>query len=298
MSDLTKSSPPAGWYSDPSGLPGERWWDGSVWTDHRHSGAGVIPQSIPVPAAHQIPMDAPPPGFYNFYDESQDKRRGKNTFATNALVMGILSIAIIPIAPIRWLPVLLAIAAIVWGILGIRRSQNSGLGKAKAIWGLVLGSIALLVAIAVWGAASAALFPSSLEFDQVAVQAQIAADATEQGIQLSDVVCPVAPNMTSGEEFQCLAKAADGSNTSVTVSVQDDAGSIVWMIFDKLGVEQQIVTGAAAQGTIFSSVVCPAAPSMQAGDQFQCVAAAPDGSSAIVNVTWQDDIGSILWQIG
>lgn len=28
------SLPPAGWYPDPSGLPGERWWDGRGWSPH------------------------------------------------------------------------------------------------------------------------------------------------------------------------------------------------------------------------------------------------------------------------
>lgn len=28
------SLPPAGWYPDPSGRPGERWWDGRGWSDH------------------------------------------------------------------------------------------------------------------------------------------------------------------------------------------------------------------------------------------------------------------------
>ena len=27
--------PPAGWYRDPSGAVGERWWDGVGWTDHQ-----------------------------------------------------------------------------------------------------------------------------------------------------------------------------------------------------------------------------------------------------------------------
>lgn len=27
-------SPPAGWYVDPSGRPGQRYWDGAAWTDH------------------------------------------------------------------------------------------------------------------------------------------------------------------------------------------------------------------------------------------------------------------------
>jgi Protein of unknown function (DUF2510). len=29
--------PPAGWYPEP-GTPGMRWWDGTRWTEHRHSG--------------------------------------------------------------------------------------------------------------------------------------------------------------------------------------------------------------------------------------------------------------------
>jgi hypothetical protein len=28
------SLPPAGWYPDPSGQPGERWWDGRGWSEH------------------------------------------------------------------------------------------------------------------------------------------------------------------------------------------------------------------------------------------------------------------------
>lgn len=26
--------PPAGWYADPHGTAGQRWWDGTAWTDH------------------------------------------------------------------------------------------------------------------------------------------------------------------------------------------------------------------------------------------------------------------------
>ncbi|MGH9093088.1 MAG: DUF2510 domain-containing protein, partial [Acidimicrobiales bacterium] len=26
--------PPAGWYPDPSGMSGERWWDGRGWSPH------------------------------------------------------------------------------------------------------------------------------------------------------------------------------------------------------------------------------------------------------------------------
>jgi hypothetical protein len=33
------STTPAGWYPDPSGKPGSRYWDGSVWTKHIHAPA-------------------------------------------------------------------------------------------------------------------------------------------------------------------------------------------------------------------------------------------------------------------
>jgi Protein of unknown function (DUF2510) len=32
---MTESSPPAGWYPDPSGTPGQRYFDGTDWTEHR-----------------------------------------------------------------------------------------------------------------------------------------------------------------------------------------------------------------------------------------------------------------------
>jgi len=28
------AGPPPGWYSDPSGSPTDRWWDGTKWTEH------------------------------------------------------------------------------------------------------------------------------------------------------------------------------------------------------------------------------------------------------------------------
>ncbi|MEJ7702505.1 MAG: DUF2510 domain-containing protein [Geodermatophilaceae bacterium] len=28
--------PQAGWYADPAGTPGQRWWDGQRWTEHVH----------------------------------------------------------------------------------------------------------------------------------------------------------------------------------------------------------------------------------------------------------------------
>lgn len=31
---MTGISPQPGWYADPAGTPGQRWWDGQQWTQH------------------------------------------------------------------------------------------------------------------------------------------------------------------------------------------------------------------------------------------------------------------------
>lgn len=51
------SLPPAGWYPNPSGAPGLRYFDGRDWTAHHRS---APPMSMPVPPqpfpTHPVPM--------------------------------------------------------------------------------------------------------------------------------------------------------------------------------------------------------------------------------------------------
>ena len=46
---------PPGWYPDPAGGDGERWWDGNSWTDHARSGSGTVPPTAPVADAQSKP---------------------------------------------------------------------------------------------------------------------------------------------------------------------------------------------------------------------------------------------------
>lgn len=39
----------AGWYPDPSGAPGQRWWDGAQWTEHVHAAAPEPATETPAP---------------------------------------------------------------------------------------------------------------------------------------------------------------------------------------------------------------------------------------------------------
>ena len=56
MTDEGGKHPPAGWYADPSGEPGLRWWDGSQWTEHTHAQTDrrevLLPHQTPERALH------------------------------------------------------------------------------------------------------------------------------------------------------------------------------------------------------------------------------------------------------
>jgi hypothetical protein len=54
------TDPAAGWYADPGGRDGLRWWDGQRWTDHTRS--SVAPPVVPPPAPASVTAPAWPIG--------------------------------------------------------------------------------------------------------------------------------------------------------------------------------------------------------------------------------------------
>ena len=54
------SSPPAGWYPNPSGAPGQRYFDGRDWTAH-HRATPLQPKPAPSPPMPAPPQPASPP---------------------------------------------------------------------------------------------------------------------------------------------------------------------------------------------------------------------------------------------
>lgn len=55
---MTQPPPPPGWYPDPAGTPGTRWWDGRGWTEH-----------VQQPAAPPAPQPGPQGAGPSLYDQ-------------------------------------------------------------------------------------------------------------------------------------------------------------------------------------------------------------------------------------
>jgi Protein of unknown function (DUF2510) len=66
------SQPPPGWYADPAGGGGWRWWDGTRWTEHLAPASPPAPPGPGSPAPpHALgpvgtPLPPPPPGVRRY----------------------------------------------------------------------------------------------------------------------------------------------------------------------------------------------------------------------------------------
>jgi hypothetical protein len=94
---MTSAAPP-GWYSDPSGAAGQRWWDGHAWTAHvapvvapaatvAQHGATILPGG-----ATAAPMGLQP-SVGGYAATSSD--RGSNLAATNRYALITLGVVLL-----------------------------------------------------------------------------------------------------------------------------------------------------------------------------------------------------------
>lgn len=118
MSDSTP--PPADWYPDPTDPTRQRYWDGQQWTSN------YAPANLAV--AENTPPAAPSP-------------RGSG-LTTWAMIAGIVAIGLAIIPGASFVAGLPAIAAVVLAAMGLRQKRP---GRGKAITGLILGVLAMII---------------------------------------------------------------------------------------------------------------------------------------------------------
>lgn len=110
---------------------GQFFWDGIGWR----------PVSSLPPGYTQQPYSTPQP----YYAPQMQRSNGAGTAAG---VLGIIAAVLMFVPVANYLSVLLGILATVFGATGIRRAnRNPGTPKGMAITGLVLGIVAIVVAL-------------------------------------------------------------------------------------------------------------------------------------------------------
>ncbi|WP_235933777.1 DUF2510 domain-containing protein [Agromyces humi] len=129
---MTSTTPPAGWYPDPSAPGQTRWWDGTAWAPAQSA------QLVPAAAGNPIANRARIIGWWAI-----------GVGATFWFIP--IALTLIPVAEVQtfailtswvgFLPVLtLTVLAIVFGSIGLRRAQaQDGLGRRAARFGLWAG---------------------------------------------------------------------------------------------------------------------------------------------------------------
>jgi Protein of unknown function (DUF2510) len=193
------ANPVAGWYADPNGS-GQRWWDGTAWTDHVQAAPVAAPASGNYPATVYTPADRFPygdagtygtpaestlngapsaygtpgtygapsaygaPGVYGgsgmngapgaygastAYGTVSANPVPKNTQALVGFIIGVVAVTIGVVAGI-WFGSFLAILLSANGLKKADQLRSAGyapVGRAMAIWGIVLGCLSLVVSL-------------------------------------------------------------------------------------------------------------------------------------------------------
>jgi hypothetical protein len=122
------SSPPAGWYPDPSGATGQRWWDGQAWS------ATVAPEPQPSPT---VPMYS----SANAYQVPQSAAAGSNLYASNRFTF--ITIAIVAV----YIVIAVETRFVIFGFLPLAMSLRSKRAR-EPLAPLAIGAACLSIVVA------------------------------------------------------------------------------------------------------------------------------------------------------
>lgn len=142
-SQVEAASPPSGWYPDPDGLPSDRYWDGSSWTE------STRPQTVR-PQAPTPQSFVPAQGRYaastqrRQYTKSEGYRDAipQNGFGVASLVLGIIGL---------FTPLIAPTLAVIFGYVALNRcTKGQATNRTMALWGVSLGWVAWALWVLWW----------------------------------------------------------------------------------------------------------------------------------------------------
>jgi hypothetical protein len=129
-----------GWYPDPSGRFEARFHNGQSWT----ADVSTDGQRFVDPLGTAPPQAGTTPAPTSYKSSTQQR---SNKPATAAMVLGIIALAV------GWMPFIVvvggiaAVLALAFGIVGLRNSNTSGIGRSFALTGLITGAVGLAVCV-------------------------------------------------------------------------------------------------------------------------------------------------------
>ncbi len=124
------TSTPSGWFPDPLDRYDHRYFNGISWTPDVSTGGQRFVD----------PLGTTP-------GNATGGRRTTNGAATAAVVMGSVGVALAWIPFIVLFGAVLAVLALVFGIIGVKRSRTSGVGRRASIAGIVMGGLGIAASV-------------------------------------------------------------------------------------------------------------------------------------------------------
>lgn len=163
---MTDSAQRPGWYPDPDGVPGERWWNGVAWSDTRRGGPNrtVVPTApaapvAPLPTLSRPSASAPglppvpPPAINPYATAPRPVGGGANPLALGGFILSIASMFFLSFLVIP------SVVATVLSLRGMARGRElRAQGNPGHQYGLAVAGFALGIAGTLFGAFGAVVY--------------------------------------------------------------------------------------------------------------------------------------------
>ena len=182
------TTPAAGWYPDPAGGEGLRWWTGVTWTDDVRPSPWASATPTAAAPADPVVTSAPPSATPSWVLEPD----GTHGFVAGA-----------------------------GDATDLEPRSRAGRGG----W-IVVGAIVVVIALVAGTVAALGSLSSRSKLDMPAVEEDIAHRVAQRTGQVATVDCPDSVDIESGATFTCSVTTEDGTALDVQVHQDDDQGNL------------------------------------------------------------------------